>query len=692
MIETQPSTNNTKWLALGGCLLAFTCICCVCAVSVGLIVYAADQDGAFDTATPVSASAAVPTNTITAIASSTPTAVSVNSENDAISTPIAAANTPTSPPTDAAPPLTHLAIPKRIEQAPIPPRAGGDLIRLYEGEYPAHDFYETAVRLSSKNLGDRIRNTPPYSIGDARTFASNEGTHSAHLLYITDHIYFWMEDGLNLNKAEIRAAADRLENEYLPRLTTLFGDVWTPGIDGDPHFSILHIDGENNDSELGWFIDTNEYPRTIYTDSNEQELIFMVMSNLETSEPLYDGTLVHEIQHLIQWHMDANEPSWMNEGLSQLAEIYVGLETVDAYDYLIAPETRLNEWDSDEDTVDAHYANAYLYAVYIWEQLGDEGVQALSHHSANGLLAVRDILELYAPDRSLEQFTADWAAANYLDAPNGRYGYAAIDLDDVAIQYGIGNAAYDEVNELGQFGVHYISLDMSDPTTLSFVGDTAAPLIDNAPPDGGQFWYAPSVDDVDAVLQRPFDLRTLNSATLTFDTWYDLEKDWDYTYLTISTDGGANWQLLVPKHISAGEYGPGWNGKSANEKNSSFGWVSEEVSLNNYVGEEVIIRFDLLTDSAVNGRGFAIDNIAIPELLYMDDGEQPSDWQAVGFIQTGWQLPQQWSVQWVHDGTVENLPLNSLNQGEWLLEGDSILIIMPQTPFIDEMATYWIKK
>ena len=115
--------------------------------------------------------------------------------------------------------------------------------------------------------------------------------------------------------------------------------------------------------------------------------------------------MVHEIQHLIQWSMDSNESTWLNEGMSQLAEIYMGLETADTYDYLRQPDIQLNTWDYEDDVVDAHYSGAYLYSVYLWEQLGEDAIQELSRHPANGMAGVRAILEGYDP--SLEA-GEDW--------------------------------------------------------------------------------------------------------------------------------------------------------------------------------------------------------------------------------------------------------------------------------------------
>jgi hypothetical protein len=116
------------------------------------------------------------------------------------------------------------------------------------------------------------------------------------------------------------------------------------------------------------------------------------------------------------------------------------------------------------------------------------------------------------------------------------------------------------------------------------------------------------------------------------------------------------------------------------------------------VGQEILLRFHVLTDFESVGRGFALDNIAIPELGYVNDVETADDhWQANGFVQTGWLLPQRWSVQVIsHEPNRKIIPLNldALNQTQEnivLGENGGTLVIIPLTPFVDEHARYWVE-
>ena len=165
----------------------------------------------------------------------------------------------------------------------------------------------------------------------------------------------------------------------------------------------------------------------------------------------------------------------------------------------------------------------------------------------------------------------------------------------------------------------------------------------------------------------------------------------------MSADGGQTWEILRPSHYSFGDFGEAYNGRSADRSDAVDGWLKQSLNLNEYVGQTIQVRFELLTDGGITDRGFAIDDISIPELGYesnVDGG--PDGWQANGFVQIGWQIPQRWSVLLIEEGpnpAVTPLALNPGNQGQWNLEigkGGGVLVIMPQTPFTSETATYWL--
>ena len=297
-------------------------------------------------------------------------------------------------------------MPDSVRQQPPGGLEQESLAALLAADYPAHDLFTVAQRLGRSTPRSRTVPATPYQAGDLRTFFAGNGTVEARLAAVTEHTYFWVETGLEVDDETLRMAAETFEREYYPRLIHLFGQEWRPGVDNDPHFSVLHLAGdEASDAELGYFYSGDEYPRALSSGSNEQELVYLHANALAPGSDLYSGTLVHEFQHLVQWYLDGNESVWLDEGLSQLAELYVGLDTAETLDYLQAPETPLHRWGSGE-SIYAHYAATYLFCVYFWEQLGEEAVQELARHPANGLAAVASVLAGTGADRSL---TGSWA-------------------------------------------------------------------------------------------------------------------------------------------------------------------------------------------------------------------------------------------------------------------------------------------
>ena len=673
--------------------------CLSAAVGMGLFVY---QQG---TAQGPAAAPTVTRGLAAATATAATASPTATGHTAAPPNPLAIEATPTSPSTAATPeskPGLNLRPASSIIQEPIATDLDGQLVTLLNAEFPVHDFYEVARRLSSFDVGPRTVTTLPYEVGDRQSFYSDgETTVDAVLVAVTDHAYFWVDERLSLDQAAVTATARRFEEEYYPRLVNLFGQEWQPGVDNDPHFSVLHLSNlDSPTDELGHFNSGDEYPRSFYSVSNQQEIVYLNMDNLTLGTDLYFGTLVHEFQHLTQWYVDGNETPWLNEGLSQLAELYLGLETAESLDYLLAPDTQLNAWDYDAEDVHAHYAASYLFAVYLWEQLGDGAVQELARQPANGLASVNAVLQGYRPDTSLEQFMSDWTVATYLDEPAAgeAYHYEQLDLRPAVAETSVTFAPYETVRDASQFGTHYIPVELSGETTVSFAGDTLARLVPVAPHSGEKMWFTPAQENVNAQMTARFDLTGLEEATLTFWTWYDLKFDLDYAYVTVSSDGGQSWEILTPARARTGEYGPALNGSSANTRGAEKGgWIKESISLDTYVGQPVLVRFELLTYYESNARGLALDDIAIPELGYETDAENGADgWEATGFVRVGRWLPQHWQVRFIHNTTPPNvvsLPLNELNQGRWTLDlaaEGGVLVISPLTPFIYEPAGYWL--
>jgi carboxypeptidase T len=119
---------------------------------------------------------------------------------------------------------------------------------------------------------------------------------------------------------------------------------------------------------------------------------------------------------------------------------------------------------------------------------------------------------------------------------------------------------------------------------------------------------------VTMALTDPIDLTPYSNPVLTFWTKFDIEANWDYGQVEVSTNGGLTWLPLEGKltNLGTGSFQP--NGQPVYDglKNT---WEREEMDLSDYISDQVKIRFKLVSDGFVNRDGWYIDDIGI--LIYV---------------------------------------------------------------------------
>ena len=132
-------------------------------------------------------------------------------------------------------------------------------------------------------------------------------------------------------------------------------------------------------------------------------------------------------------------------------------------------------------------------------------------------------------------------------------------------------------------------------------------------------------------------------------------------------------------------------------------WVRESVDLTKYVGSEVVLRFDYVTDDAVNWHGLCLDNLALDATGYVDDAETMDDgWTSRGFIRHDNRLKQTYLVQLVTQGetvAVQRLEVGPDGVGEWVVpspeeDREVTLLISALAPSTTQRASYslWLEK
>jgi hypothetical protein len=416
----------------------------------------------------------------------------------------------------------------------------------------------------------------------------------------------------------------------------------------------------------------------------------------------YNGVLAHEFQHMIHWHHDRNEETWLNEGFSELASYLNGFDP-GGFDWLFAtePDTQLNTWPEGPGTAGPNYGAGYLFTSYFLDRFGSEATQALVAHPENSFDSVEAVLDELGTPMSHEDLFGDWVVANLLDDPtvaDGRYGYEEIDppSSNIEVTHRESDYSVSTSSTVHQYGTDYVELRGEQPLVFHFTGSTQVGLMDTTAHSGRYLWWSNRSDESDTTLTRAFDFSGVSDqVTLEFWAWYDIEENWDYAYVEVSTDGGETWDIVTTP--SGTSTNPNLNSFGWAYTGRSEGWIQEEIDLSAYAGQEVLIRFEYITDAAVNRPGFVLDDIAISEIGYFSDFEAGEDgWEPAGFIRHNNVLPQRWLVQLITFGpatTVERLELEEDQMGEWVIPLDSstdraVIAISGLAPVTTEIASY----
>lgn len=581
---------------------------------------------------------------------------------------------------------------------------------------PINDPIDLAERL--KGIPDVPLTVPdtdaPYREGDSKVFwvsnvDSNENFQiTAVCRYVGEHIYIWIQDGVKYNANDLKRLGKSFDEQIFPTNREFFGSEWSPGVDEDPRIFMLYA-GKLGVNLGGYYSSADQLHPLAHDYSNAHEMFLISSDNVSLGDDYIYGTVAHEYQHMIHWFNDRNEETWLNEGFSMLAELINGFDPGGwEYEYLIDTDMQLTDWGTDVGQNGAHYGAAFLFTTYFLDRFGEEATKAVVAHPENGFTSIDAVMQELgiinpltgSPYISTDIF-ADWAVANILQSRNaagGIYGYKSYSPMKASITEEIYDCpAGSTVRDVNQYGVDSIEFQCDGSYTLNFNGVQEVKVV---PPDfqNGQYaWWSNMGDESDMTLTRAFDFSNVAAPIeLTFQTWHDLEEDYDYAYIMASVDG-SKWDILtsqtcMPKEQdpSGNSYGCGWNGQTN-------GWIEERIDLSAYAGKAVQLRFEYITDAAVNGVGMVIDDIRIDAIDYFENFEAgDGGWDAAGFVLIQNTLPQLYEISVIRIGsqtTVERITLdaNQSAQIAFTIGGDVdrvILVVSGTTPLTREKAIY----
>jgi immune inhibitor A len=523
---------------------------------------------------------------------------------------------------------------------------------------PASDVFQLTRSMRGRDgtptkAFEPIRTTPPVEdVGMSRPFwtydfaAKKNLRITATLRIVTEHAKWWVQDDANVDVNALRANATFFETNTYPKNRAAFGSEWTPGVDADPRINVMiaRIPG----AAAGYFSSTDELPLWVNEFSAEREMLYL---NSLSSRSSWNSIIAHELCHMIQYGHNKRSSVWFNEGQAQLCEDINGFGLPHVPSFLLVPDTQLNDWPDIEQS-QPYYGHAHLFLEFLRQQAGGDALINAFMDRGIDTPADLDAVLKARGQKGVEELYADFVAANTFigtvstntafSYPKGLQGVRnpARPADQDRLTAG-GKLA----SSVHNYAARYIELPRAS-ITVKFNAGVRTKLLPTDPHSGASLWWSDRADGLDSRLTRTVDLARATRPTLSFWTWFDIERDYDYGYVSVSTDGGQHWTTLqtaatTKEDPNGANLGNGLTGPSGGDKAT---WIRQEADLSPYAGKQVQLRFEYVTDGALSLHGFAIDDIEIPGVL-ADDAEADNGWQAEGFVRSTNLVAQRYVVQ-----------------------------------------------
>lgn len=117
----------------------------------------------------------------------------------------------------------------------------------------------------------------------------------------------------------------------------------------------------------------------------------------------------------------------------------------------------------------------------------------------------------------------------------------------------------------------------------------------------------------ETVLQNPIDLTGANTATLSFWAKWEIEQNKDWAQVLVSIDEGTTWTALCGNYTKMSSTHqdinqPIYDGYQAE-------WVQEQISLDDYTGNHILLKFRNESNGNRSFDGFYLDDITVQKAL-----------------------------------------------------------------------------
>jgi hypothetical protein len=473
-----------------------------------------------------------------------------------------------------------------------------------------------------------------------------------------------------ISTTQLAYLLDEFDNNMYPTNTSIYGEPLPRGDEGQKVWTLIHnIRGDSYydctaTSYIAGYFSASENAENNKNMMHIDSYDWANRTGPDAARPfLYEGVFAHEFEHLIHFDQDPDEPSWVDEGLADLAGFFCGYGHSSghvAYYMVFHPFTALTFWGGGLED----YGASYLFQLYLFEKFGGAAfTSALVADPANGIEGIENTLAAFGYSESFDEIFDNWTVANYLDNTSksgGKYGYETLDVGTIdswgySIEYALSNFWWGPPDEapfafdsywLGDpqpYTAQYYRFNNNKKADVSIDGDDFAGTLANS---GTYEWYSDAEAWAWRSFYQSFDI-PVGGATLDFMTYFDIEGDWDYGYVEVYDKDTGEWYTLEAAgtvdyvaHAQDNPNTPDEREPTAYEAAGEWhaftgysgGWIPVSMDLTPFAGHTIDLYFTTWQDGAFTLQMMYVDDIAIPEIGFLDDVESGEG----GWTSTGW--------------------------------------------------------
>lgn len=227
-------------------------------------------------------------------------------------------------------------------------------------------------------------------------------TISATCIAVSEHAYFFLQDGINnLSSEQIAAITTAFDKDY-----EIIHKYYGEETDTDGNGKVSFLIADFSPSVFGFFSSVDKYSQQDIPaeyKSNEADVLYVnyyyFKNNWDKYQTDLKATFIHEFQHMVLFdtrnrlNLNSNLDRWLNEGLSMLSEYYGGYGEPH-YRYIGSYFAKNQGMSLINNDSSLDYGLSYLFVRYLQIRFGDSVIKKLYSSQYSGIKAVEEAVNM----------------------------------------------------------------------------------------------------------------------------------------------------------------------------------------------------------------------------------------------------------------------------------------------------------